>query len=55
MLGIAKEIRDRCLNHVTGLRDPESRHYNRYEFQSEKCAALGQWDKSLAAIIAGRR
>jgi integrase len=55
MLGIAKEIRDRCLNHITGLRVPESRHYNRYEFQQEKRDALGQWDKSLAAIIAGRR
>jgi hypothetical protein len=43
------------LNHVTGLRDPESRHYNRYEFQQEKREALGKWDKTLAAIIAGRR
>jgi integrase len=55
MLGVAKEIRDRCLNHVTGLRDPESRHYNRYEFQQEKRDALGKWDKTLARIIAGRR
>jgi integrase len=55
MLGVAKEIRDRCLNHVTGLRDPESRHYNRYEFQQERREALGKWDKTLAAIIAGRR
>jgi len=55
MLGIAKEIRDRCLNHVTNLRDPEARHYNRYEFQNEKRDALGRWDKTLAAIIAGRR
>jgi integrase len=55
MLGVAKEVRDRCLNHVTGLRDPESRHYNRYEFQQEKRDALGKWDKALAAIIAGRR
>jgi integrase len=55
MLGVAKEIRDRCLNHVTGLRDPEARHYNRYEFQQEKREALGKWDKTLAVIIAGRR
>jgi integrase len=55
MLGVAKEIRDRCLNHITGLRDPESRHYNRYEFQQEKRDALGKWDKTLATIIAGRR
>jgi integrase len=55
MLGVAKEIRDRCLNHVTGLRDPESRHYNRYEFQAEKRDALDKWCNALAATIAGRR
>jgi integrase len=54
MLGIAKEIRDRCLNHVTGLRDPESRHYNRYEFENEKRGALGQWSDQIAALIARR-
>jgi integrase len=55
MLGIAKEIRDRCLNHVTGLRDPESQHYNRYEFQREKRDALDKWSAEIAAILAGRR
>jgi integrase len=55
MLGIAKEIRDRALNHITSLRDPESRHYNLYEFQREKREALDKWGKELAAIIAGRR
>ena len=55
MLGIAKEIRDRCLNHVTGLRDPESRHYNRYEFESEKRDALHKWSDQVAALIARRR
>jgi integrase len=54
-LGIAKEIRDRCLNHVTALRDPESKHYNIYEFKAEKRKALGKWGNALAAIIAGRR
>ncbi|MFY9772618.1 MAG: integrase arm-type DNA-binding domain-containing protein [Xanthobacteraceae bacterium] len=54
-LGIRKEVRDRCLNHVTGLRDPESKHYNIYEFKAEKRKALGKWCNALAAIIAGRR
>jgi integrase len=54
-LGIAKEIRDRTLNHVTGLRDPEARHYNRYEFQNEKRIALNAWSDEVAAIVTGRR
>jgi integrase len=55
MLGIAKEIRDRTLNRVTGLRDPEARHYNRYEFQREKRDALGNWSDQVATIIVGTR
>jgi integrase len=55
MQGIANEVRDRCLNHVTGLRDPESRHYNRYEFQREKRDALDKWGAEIAAVLAGRR
>jgi integrase len=50
-MGIPKEIRDRTLNHVTSLRDPESKHYNLYEFQAEKRAALGKWADEIAAII----
>jgi hypothetical protein len=55
MQGIAKEVRDRCLNHVTGLRDPEAGHYNRYEFQREKRDALDKWSAEIAAILAERR
>jgi integrase len=55
MLGVAKEIRDRCLNHVTGLRDPEAKHYNVYEFQTEKRKALSKWCDVVAALIAERR
>jgi len=40
---------------VTGLRDPESRHYNRYEFESEKRDALHKWSDQVAALIARRR
>jgi len=50
-MGIPKEIRDRTLNHITSLRDPESKHYNLYEFQAEKRAALGKWADEVAAII----
>jgi integrase len=50
-MGIPKEIRDRTLNHITSLRDPESKHYNLYEFQSEKRQALSKWANEIAAII----
>lgn len=50
-MGIAKEIRDRTLNHITSLRDPESRHYNLHEFQAEKRDALRRWAAEVEAII----
>jgi integrase len=50
-MGIAKEVRDRTLNHVTSLRDPESRHYNLYEFEKEKRAALSLWADEIASLV----
>jgi integrase len=50
-MGIPKEIRDRALNHVTSLRDPESRHYNVHEFTAEKRQALSKWANEIATII----
>jgi len=50
-MGIAKEIRDRALNHIASLRDPESRHYNLHEFQSEKRDAFSRWAAELEGII----
>ena len=50
-MGIAKEIRNRALNHITSLRDPESRHYNLHEFQSEKRDAFSRWGAELEGII----
>ena len=50
-MGIPKEIRDRALNHITSLRDPESKHYNLYEFQPEKRAALGKWADEIASLL----
>jgi integrase len=50
-MGIPKEIRDRTLNHITSLRDPESRHYNLHEFQAEKREALGKWAAEIEGII----
>jgi integrase len=50
-MGIAKEIRDRALNHITSLRDPESRHYNTHEYEREKREALNKWGTEIQGII----
>jgi integrase len=50
-MGIQKEIRDRTLNHTTSLRDPESKHYNLYEFEKEKREALVRWADEIEKII----
>src|SRR5262249_48905381 len=50
-MGVPKEIRDRALNHVTSLRDPESKHYNLYEFQTEKRQALSKWAAEIETLI----
>src|SRR5262245_6126500 len=50
-MGIPKEIRDRALNHITSLRNPESTHYNVYEFQAEKREALSKWAAEIEALI----
>jgi integrase len=50
-MGIPKEIRDRALNHITSLRDPESKHYNLYEFQAERRLALSNWCTEVEKII----
>jgi integrase len=50
-MGIPKEIRDRTLNHITSLRDTESKHYNLYEFQAEKRQALDKWAAEIEGII----
>jgi integrase len=50
-LGVAKEIRDRVLNHIQG--DVGSRHYNLHQFIAEKRAALMRFEAMLAAILAG--
>ena len=48
-LGVAKEIRDRCLNHISG--DVGTKHYNRYEFLTEKREALTRWSTVLGSIL----
>jgi len=50
-LGVAKEVRDRVLNHVQG--DVGSKHYNLHQFVAEKRAALMRFEGALTAILTG--
>jgi integrase len=50
-LGVNKQDRDACLNHIPT--DVGSKHYDLYEREKEKRAAMGTWDDSLLAIIGG--
>jgi integrase len=52
--GISREVRDRCLNHLSGQGDIETT-YNRYEFQKEKRAAFGAWAKHISSLVRGYR
>jgi integrase len=52
-IGIAKETRDRVLNHTD--RSIGGTHYNRYDYLPEKRTALNQWAQFLADIIEGKR
>ncbi len=44
-LGISKALRDRLQNHA--LNDVSSKHYDRYEYLSEKRHALVRWESGL--------
>jgi integrase len=50
-LGLSKEIRDRINNHA--LNDVSSKHYDRYDYMTEKRTALNAWGKYLKQIIDG--
>jgi integrase len=50
-IGITKEIRDRCLNHLP--RDVGSVHYNFHDYAAEKRHALARWEALLGTILNG--
>lgn len=47
--GISKETRDRIHNHA--LTDVSSRHYDRYDYLTEKREALNHWGDLLRAMV----
>jgi integrase len=49
--GLSKEIRDRLQNHAR--HDVSSRHYDRYEYLTEKRAAMALWSEYLDWVLNG--
>ncbi|EHH2456325.1 integrase, partial [Vibrio parahaemolyticus] len=47
--GISKALRDRLQNHA--LNDVSSKHYDRYEYLSEKRHALNLWESKLQECL----
>jgi integrase len=50
--GVSKETRDRIQNHA--LTDVSSKHYDKYDYWTEKKAGLEKWDLFLHEIISGK-
>jgi integrase len=50
-LRVAKEIRDRVLNHVST--DVGSKHYNLHDYAHEKRDALNRWARVVNALVTG--
>jgi integrase len=49
-MGIPREVREAVLNHKSD--STESKHYNKYEFEPEKRAALTRWSLAVSATVA---
>lgn len=47
--GLSKEIRDRLQNHA--LNDVSSKHYDKYDYQTEKANAMRLWGNFLEKIL----
>ena len=47
-LGVSKELRDRIQNHA--LQDVSSKHYDRYDYLSEKRKALELWERRVNSV-----
>ena len=51
-IGVPRFVNDRILNHVDN--SVTGRHYDKYEYISEKKTALDSWGRKLAQIISGK-
>lgn len=49
-IGIAKQVRDRLQNHALDD-DVSARHYDRWDYLTEKWAAMEQWEAKLLEVV----
>ncbi len=49
-LGFPPHVVDKILNHVSGTIRGVAAVYNRFEYQEERCAALGAWGRHVATL-----
>jgi len=52
-LGVPVEVTEACLNHKSGKISGIARVYQRYDFASEKAAALAEWGTGVDRLLAG--
>ncbi len=52
-LGVRLEVTEAVLNHVSGSRKGIVGVYQKYDYASEKRAALDAWARRLEAIVTG--
>jgi integrase len=53
-IGIASEVVEACLNHISGHKAGVAGTYNQYQYLPEKTAALQRWADHVAALVEGR-
>ena len=50
-IGVSREVSERLVNHVTGVKTELDEIYDRYEYCEEKRAALRKWETQLQHIL----
>jgi integrase-like protein len=50
--GMSKDLRDKLQNHAKKS-DVSSRHYDRYDYLTERRAAMAKWEAYLGLVLAG--
>lgn len=52
-LGVSRDVRGQLMSH--GLSGLQQRHYDRHDYMLEKAAALGAWERHIAALVEARK
>lgn len=52
-LGIALQVAERCINHVSGTLGGLAGIYNKHEYQAEQVVAFDAWARHVESVVAG--